>query len=73
LRPAGRDRYNHRPRRRFGTRAMADAPTQNDLPPVRVEDFLADRQRFAGGIWQATTFAIGGLIALLVLMAIFLI
>jgi hypothetical protein len=51
---------------------MADAQPQNDLPPVRVEDFLADRERFAGGIWQATTFAIAGLIALLVGMAIFL-
>jgi hypothetical protein len=40
---------------------------------VKVEDFLADRVRFADGIWTATTIAIGGLVALLVLMAIFLV
>jgi hypothetical protein len=51
---------------------MADTQPAADLPPVKVEDFLADREGFADGVWRATTFAIAGIIALLILLAIFL-
>jgi hypothetical protein len=52
---------------------MADAtPAATDLPPVKVEDFLADREGFAEGVWRATTFAVAGIASLLILLAIFL-
>jgi len=53
---------------------MADAtPTTADLPPVTEADFEADRERFADGVWKATTYGIAGVVTLLVLMAIFLV
>jgi hypothetical protein len=52
---------------------MADTqPAAESLPPVKVEDFQADREGFADGVWRATTFAIAGIVGLLILMAIFL-
>jgi hypothetical protein len=41
--------------------------------PVKLEDFVADREGFADGVWGASKIAIGAIIALLVLMAIFLV
>lgn len=47
-------------------------PTDPSLPPVKVDDFMADRARFADGVWTASVIGTGSVIALLVLMAIFL-
>lgn len=48
-------------------------PTDPSLPPVKVDDFLADRARFADGVWTASVVSAGSVIVLLVLMAIFLV
>jgi hypothetical protein len=42
------------------------------LPPVKVEDFVAEREGFADRVWRATTIAIGAIVGLLILLAIFL-
>jgi hypothetical protein len=53
---------------------MAEAaPAATDLPPVKFDDFAADREQFAEGVVKATTIAVSGMIILLVLMAIFLV
>jgi hypothetical protein len=50
---------------------MAQSPTAQD-EPVKLEDFVRDREGFAAGFWGASKMAIGGVVALLLLMAIFL-
>lgn len=52
---------------------MADhAPTTFELVEVKAEDIIADRQSFYASFMSGTSWAIGGLVLLLVLMAIFL-
>jgi hypothetical protein len=48
-------------------------PASQVANPVKLEDFVADREGFADGVWGASKIAIGAVIALLVLMAIFLV
>jgi hypothetical protein len=52
---------------------MADVtPATTDLPAVKLKDFEADREHFADAVWKATTYAVAGIVTLLVLLAIFL-
>lgn len=53
---------------------MADHSTAEPaLPPVKLDEFLKDRDGFADGVWGATKIAIGVVVAVLVLMAVFLV
>lgn len=47
-------------------------PSQIDFVPVRAEDIIAERRAFWERFMQGTTWAIGITVAILVLMAIFL-
>ncbi len=48
-------------------------PSPSNPAPVTPEAFLADRERFLNGFWVAMTWALGTMVVLLVLMAIFLV
>jgi hypothetical protein len=49
---------------------MADQPSPAE--PVDPNAFLAERERMANGVWAFTTYAVAGIVLLLVGMAVFL-
>lgn len=52
---------------------MAEQAPTYEMVEVKAEDIMAERKSFYGGFLQGTTWAIGVVIAILVLMAIFLV
>jgi hypothetical protein len=51
---------------------MAEQAPTYEMAEVKAEDILAERQSFYSGFMKGTTWSIGITVAILVLMAIFL-
>ena len=52
---------------------MAEAQTSYEMVEVKAEDIMAERNALYAGFMRATTWGIGGVVGLLLLMLIFLV
>jgi hypothetical protein len=53
--------------------SMAEAQTSYEMVEVKAEDIMAERNALYAGFMRATTWGIGGVVGLLLLMLIFLV